>query len=105
MMERIDVSILGREYPMACLPSEREALLQAVSFVDNRMNQLKSSGKLIGNERIAVMAAIQIAAELLATKAPDGVFGNAALGDIQRKITDMHSMLDAVLPPASSSSS
>ena len=57
-MERIDVSILGRDYSMACLPSEKEALLQAVRFVDQRMNLVKNSGKLVGGERIAVMAAL-----------------------------------------------
>ena len=104
-MERIDVSILGRDYSMACLPSEKEALLQAVRFVDQRMNLVKNSGKLVGGERIAVMAAIQIAAELLAMRAPDGPFGEAAIGDIKRIIADMHSMLDAVATPAGSSGS
>jgi cell division protein ZapA len=100
-MERVDVSILGREYSLACLPAEKRALLDAVRLVDQRMQSLKGSGKLVGNERIAVMAAIQIAGELLAMKAPDGPLGQVALGDLKRKIDDMHGLLDQVMGPAS----
>ncbi len=99
-MERVDVSILGREYSLACLPAEKRALLDAVRFVDQRMQALKGTGKVVGNERIAVMAAIQIAGELLAMKAPDGPLGDVALGDLKRKIEDMHGLLDQVMGPA-----
>jgi len=93
-MERVDVSILGRDYSLACLPTEKEALLAAVRHVDQRMLGIKGSGKVSSNERIAVMAAIQIAGELLSMRAPDGLLGNVALGDFKRKIDDMNDMLD-----------
>ncbi len=96
-MERIDVSILGRDYSMACEASEKEALLSAVRLVDQRMLAVKGSGKITGNERIAVMAAIQIAIELLAMRAPDGPLGNIALGDFKRKIDDMNGLIDQVV--------
>lgn len=96
-MERVDVSILGRDYSLACLPAERESLLAAVRHVDQRMLGVKGSGKVSSNERIAVMAAIQIAAELLAMRAPDGPLSNVALGDFKRKIDDMNSLLDQVV--------
>ena len=96
-MERVDVSILGREYSLACRPAEKEALLSAVRLVDQRMLAIKNSAKVSGNERIAVMAAIQIAGELLGMKAPDGPLANVALGDFKRKIEDMHTMLDEVV--------
>src|SRR5690554_400753 len=96
-MERVDVSILGRDYSLACLPTEKEALLAAVRHVDQRMLGIKGSGKVSSNERIAVMAAIQIAGELLSMRAPDGPLGNVALGDFKRKIEDMHTMLDQVV--------
>lgn len=97
-MERVDINILGRDYSLACEPSERQALLEAVKFVDQRMLSIKGSGKITGNERIAVMAAIQTALELLAVKAPDGPLGGMALGDFKRKIDDMHGLLDQVMP-------
>ena len=99
-MERVDISLLGRDYSLACLPSERESLLAAVRMVDQRMLTIKNSGKIAGNERIAVMAAIQIAAELLSMKDPDGPLGNIAVGDFKRKIDDMHGLLDQALGPA-----
>jgi len=99
-MERIDVSILGRDYSMACAASEKETLLSAVRLVDQRMLAVKGSGKITGNERIAVMAAIQIAAELLAMRAPDGPLGDVAVGDFKRKIDDMNSIIDQALGPA-----
>jgi cell division protein ZapA len=105
-MERIDISILGHDYSLACSASEKEALLAAVRHVDQRMLGVKGSGKVASNERIAVMAAIQIAAELLAMKAPDGPLANVALGDFKRRIDDMNTMLDQALnlPRVASSS-
>lgn len=99
-MERVDISILGRDYSLACLPSERDSLMAAVRMVDQRMLAVKNSGKIAGNERIAVMAAIQIAAELLSMRAPDGPLGDVAVGDFKRKIDEMHGLLDQVLGSA-----
>lgn len=99
-MERVDVTILGREYSMACQPDEKKALLEAVALVDQRMNSVKNAGKLAGNEKIAVMVAIQIAGELLAMRAPDGPLSELALGDLKRKIDAMHSLIDQALLPS-----
>ena len=96
-MERVDVSILGRDYSLACLPNEKEALLSAVRLVDQRMLAIKDAAKVSGNERIAVMAAIQIAGELLSMRAPSGPLANVAVGDFKRKIEDMHTLLDQVV--------
>lgn len=96
-MERVDVSILGRDYSLACSPSEKEALLAAVRLVDQRMLGVKGSGKISSNERIAVMAAIQIAAELLTMRAPDGPLSNSAVGDFKRRIDDMNGMINEVI--------
>ena len=99
-MERIDVAILGRDYSLACPPQEKDALLAAVRLVDQRMLAIKGAGKLASNERIAVMAAIQIANELLSMRAPDGPLGNVALGDFKSKIESMNDELDTVLGKA-----
>lgn len=104
-MERIDVAILGRDYSLACAPSEKQALLEAVHLVDQRMLRVKGSGKISSNERIAVMAAIQIAAELLAMRAPDGPLGDVAVGDFKRRIDDMNHMIDEALAPGNRAAS
>ena len=61
----LDVSILGRDYRVACKESERDELLQAVQFLDRRMRDIRDAGKIVGAERIAVMAALNITNELL----------------------------------------
>jgi len=99
-MERIDISLLGRDYSLACQPSERDALLAAVKLVDQRMQAVKHAGKTSGNERIAVMAAIQIALELLAMRIPDGALGNVSVGDVKARLDAMHGLLDQALAAA-----
>lgn len=93
-MERIDVTLLGREYSLACAPEEKAMLLDAVRHADQLMQRIRASGKVTGNERIAVMAAVQIATELLSVKAPDGPLGGLAVGEFKRRIDGMNSMLD-----------
>lgn len=98
-MERLDITLLGRDYTLACPPSEKVKLLEAIAHVDAHMERIKEAGRTNGNERIAVMAAIQIAVELLSMKAPDGPLSNIALGDFKRKIDDMHRLMDTALGP------
>jgi len=94
-MERIDITLLGREYSLACQASERAALQAAVSLVDQRMQAAKLAGKASSNERIAVMAAIQIAAELLATRT--GSQDDATVADVKMRMDTLHKLLDQVL--------
>jgi len=96
-MERLDVTILGREYSLACAADEKAALLAAVRHVDQLMLRIAGTGKVNSNERIAVMAALQIAGEFLSIKAPDGPLGGLAVGDFKRRIADMNSLLDSAL--------
>jgi cell division protein ZapA len=102
MMERVDISILGRDYSLSCPPEEKQALAAAAQHVSQLAGRIQGSGKVSGNERIAVMAAIQVAIELLSVKAPDGPLGGLAVGDFKRRIDDMNAMLDAALPKPSS---
>jgi cell division protein ZapA len=96
-MERVDISILGRDYSLACPPEEKQALSDAAQHVSLLAGRIQGSGKVSGNERIAVMAAIQIAVELLSVRAPDGPLGGLAVGDFKRRIDDMNAMLDEAL--------
>ncbi|ARP96461.1 cell division protein ZapA [Bordetella genomosp. 13] len=96
-MERVDVTILGRDYSLACSADEKPTLLAAVRHVDQLMLRIQGSGKVSSNERIAVMAALQIAGELLGMKAPDGPLGGLAVGDFKRRIDEMNAMLDDAL--------
>jgi cell division protein ZapA len=96
-MERIDATILGREYTLACSAEEKPALLDAIHHVDQLMSRIQGGGKVSSNERIAVMAAIHIASELLSVKSPDGPLGGLAVGEFKSRIEHMNSLLDSVL--------
>lgn len=61
----VEVKILDKEYLVACPEEEREALLRAARHLDNKMREIRSSGKVFGTERIAVMAALNITHDLL----------------------------------------
>ena len=61
----VNAKILSKEYTIACPPEEREALESSVHYVDSKMQEIRNGGKVIGAERIAVMAAINIAHEML----------------------------------------
>lgn len=59
------VTILDKEYRVACTPEEEEALLASARYLDGRMREIRGSGKVIGADRVAVMAALNMAHELL----------------------------------------
>ncbi|MCX7627123.1 MAG: cell division protein ZapA [Methylophilaceae bacterium] len=88
----IDVSIMGREFRVACPEDEQEELLEAVSYLDRKMREIRDSGKVIGVERIAIMAALNITHELLTTRA-----GGFDIGDFKRRITSMQEQLDQAM--------
>jgi len=63
--DTVFVKILDKEYQVACPPEERDALLQAANNLDDRMRAIRGGGTVIGLERIAVMAALNLSHELL----------------------------------------
>ena len=89
----IEVNLLGRSYRVACEDEEREALMQAVAYLDGKLNEIRQSGKVTGSERIAVMAALNIAHELLSTKIGNGF----DIGQAKRRIAAIEAKLDAAL--------
>jgi len=89
----IEISILGRNYRVACEAGEREALLQAAAFLDGKMGEIKKAGKVSGTDRIAVMAALNIAHEFLSTKLGDGL----DIGAAKRRIGSIEAKLDEAL--------
>lgn len=65
---RVSVRIMEKEYVVACPYEERSALLDAAEFLNGRMREIRDSGKVVGHDRIAVMAALNLAHEFLRTK-------------------------------------
>jgi len=62
--EPVSISILGRKYQFACAPEQRKDLLAAAAFLDEQMQEIKESGRLVSLERIALQAALNLSAEL-----------------------------------------
>jgi cell division protein ZapA len=89
----VEVNLLGRSYRVACDDSEREALMAAVAYLDGKMNEIRKSGKVMGAERIAVMAALNVAHELLSMKLGAGF----DLGSAKRRLIELESQLDAAI--------
>ena len=89
----IEVTLLGRNYRVTCAPGERESLLQAVAYLDGKLNEIKKNSKVTGTERVAVMAALNIAHELLSVK----LGGGLDLGQVKRRISAIEAKLDAAL--------
>ena len=86
------VTILGKEYMVGCGDGERSDLLSSASYLDKKMREIRDAGKVIGTDRIAVMAALNIAHELLHQKSgPVTSVGQEIEGrikNLQAKIDD-----------------
>jgi len=98
-MIHLDVSIMGQPYRLACKEGEERTLQEAVAFLDGKMCALRDSGKVKGNDRIAVMAALSVAAEFLSVKAPQGPLSDMSIMEVKQKIDAMHTVLDSALTP------
>jgi cell division protein ZapA len=89
----IDVTIMGREYRVACPPDQEKELLEAVVYLDRKMREIREQGKVVGVERIAVMAALNIAHELLAIRSGGGF----DIAGFKRRIEVMQAAIDGAL--------
>ena len=89
----VEVNLLGRTYRVACDDGEREALMQAVAYLDAKMNEIRQAGKVMGAERIAVMAALNVAHELLTVRLGGGV----DMGTAKRRLSELESRLDEAI--------
>jgi len=89
----VEVQLLGRTYRVACEDNEREALMQAVAYLDGKMNEIRRAGKVMGAERIAVMAALNVAHELLSVRLGAGF----DVGQAKRRLSAIESRLDEAI--------
>ena len=65
---QMTIRILGKDFHIACKPEEQSALLASAEYLDGKMRQIRQQGKLLGSDRITVMAALNISHELLQSK-------------------------------------
>jgi cell division protein ZapA len=98
-MIHLDVTIMGQPYRLACRDGEERTLREAVAYLDGKMCQLRDSGKVKGTDRIAVMAALSVAAEFLSVKSPQGPLSDMSILEVKQKLEAMHTVLDKALAP------
>jgi len=98
-MSQLDVSIMGQGFKLSCKTGEEAELHQAVRFLNARMCAIRDAGKVRGNDRIAVIAALGIAAELLGTNAPEGPFSSMTMATLQEQMHTLQNVLDDALTP------
>ncbi|MCC5796887.1 MAG: cell division protein ZapA [Methylophaga sp.] len=87
------VSILGKEYQVACPEEEREALIASARMVHQNMEKIRATGKVVGLDRVAVMAALNLAHELLTLQQDEG----QDIEKINNKIVQLKERVSAFL--------
>ena len=91
-MEALDIKLLGREYRVGCKPEERDGLLAAVAYLDEKMRDLVVKTNSAG-ERLAVMTALNITHEFLQFQRSGGF----DIPTLKRRIEHINSRLDGAL--------
>jgi len=88
----ITINILGREFRVGCPEGEEKQLLASVEYLNRKLKEVRDTGKVVGNERIAIMAALNIAHETMSN--PGKGADNPA---IRRRIVAMQETLETAL--------
>jgi cell division protein ZapA len=94
----LTVSLLGREFRVACPEGEEKQLLASADYLNRKLKEVRDTGKVSGNERIAIMAALNIAHEMMSNNktgagSPSSIDGAA----IRRRIVAMQETLETAL--------
>lgn len=88
----VSVSILGKDFMVACPAEEREALQAAAKYLDQRMREVQETGRVIGAERCAIMTALNMAHELLELRKHNGV-----TPELDKRLQFLHNKIELVL--------
>jgi len=88
----MQISIMGREFRVACEPAEQKSLQEAVEYLNRKMQEIKDQGKINGLDRIAIMAALKISLEFLTTR-----LGNFDVSEFKRRVAGIETTLDQAL--------
>lgn len=90
---QVDVSLLGRHFTIGTSTEERDTLLEAVHLLEEKIGAIQKQGKIVDADKIAIMAALNIAHDLLKTKVGEGL----EMAAFQRRIRTMNETAEAVL--------
>jgi cell division protein ZapA len=91
----INISVMGRDFSVACPPEEQEDLMDAARYLDKNMKIIQKTGKIIGAERCAIMAALNITNDLLQLRR-----ATAGQEKVQQRLDLLQERIDEVLRDA-----
>ena len=94
--DTVIVKLLDKDYQVACPEGQRDALAQSASYLDQQMRSIRANGKVIGLERIAVMAALNISNELL-QRGGGSAQDNAAPSTSNKQLKGLNDKLEEAL--------
>ncbi len=89
----LTVQILDKDYRIGCAPGEEDALISAARYLDTSMREIRGRGSVIGADRLAVMAALNIANELL----QDRKMGETTARVVRSRLRQLEDRIDQAL--------
>lgn len=93
MSKTVEFKIMGRDFRVACPEDEEQDLLAAVAYLEGKMTAIKEKSKVIGIERMAILAALEIAHEFLTTKVPGGF----DVAEFKRRMNSMKVVIEEAM--------
>jgi cell division protein ZapA len=89
----LQITIMGRNFRVSCKEEEQASLLEAVEYLNRRMEEIRDQGRIVGLERIAIMAALNITHEFLGAK----VGGDFDMAAFKRRMGQMETVIDQAI--------
>ena len=97
----VTINVMGREFRVAAPGGEERQLVASVEFLNKKMREIRDTGKVVGNERIAIMAALNIAHEFLQSQAggkgAKSVHSDVDTGLVRRKMEEFEGIIEKAL--------
>lgn len=90
---RVSVRILDKDYVIACPPEERAELLESVEVLNGKMREIRDAGKIVGHDRIAVIAALNLTQDMLRLRSRD----RRVEGEFGGRVRALRERVDSVL--------
>ena len=90
----LTLNLLGREFRVACPEGQERELAASADYLNRKLKEVRDTGKVAGNERIAIMAALNIAYEMMSSKQAAPSFDGTA---IRRRIVAMQEAVESAL--------
>ena len=89
----VSLNILGKEYKIVCEPQEQEALIRSAQELDRQMRKIRDTGKVAGSDRIAVLAALNLAHD----SGANSQVATTVDGDISQRLIDLRLKIENAL--------